>query len=569
VQKGQSGTGKRSRPTSRTSRTSLPFVLAAITVAFVTSNPPLSGRPLARTPIPPSTVNSAPFDPLPASAGELDPSFGNGGKVVTKVGTSSSAIYDLAILPDGKILTVGPSGGFSFVTLARYNVDGSLDSSFGNNGIAAGPGNFVPYMLAVQPDGKIVVAGANTLFFVARYNSNGSPDLSFGSGGQVSTDFFHFNASAFCVALQSDGKILAGGFATEPGFGSWFAITRYNTDGSLDTGFGVGGKSLNNFSDLRAFGIAVQEVDHIAIQSDGKILAVGDALGFPNLYDFVIARYNLDGSLDTSFGSGGKVLTDFAGGGDFATQVVIQPDGKIVVGGRVVFSSPANFDFGLVRYNLDGSLDNTFGTNGKVATDFANNNDRLWALALRKDGRIVAGGETYNPSTGYDFVVAEYNVDGSLNTKFGSGGRVETDFFGKWDFVYGLKIQTDGKIVAGGQASSYAIDAGDGSLVRYLAQAFDTCLQDDSSGYLLEINSVTGEYQFSDCSGVTIGGTGSVSRRGSTLTLQHNAADRRVSARIDLAANKGSASIQILTGGRTFTITDRNIANNNCACGVH
>ena len=356
--------------------------------------------------------------PAQAAPGDLDLSFGTGGKVITDFGPGSNSATAIAIQADGKIVAVGGSSSGDFA-LARYNTDGSLDASFGTGGkVTTDIGLFdVAFAVAIQADGKIVAAGGTApegfccQFALARYNADGSLDVSFGVGGKVTT-VFSGDSRAFAVAIQADGKIVAAGGTDDP-FITDFALARYNADGSLDTSFGVGGKVTTDFGGFdRASGLAVQ--------GDDKIVAVG--AGGPN-NDFVLARYNTDGSLDTSFGTGGKVTTDF-GGFDGANGLAIQGDDKIVAAGRGGFFTV----FALARYNIDGSLDTTFDGDGMVTTQFFGENiESAAGVAIQSNGKIVAVGSvfsTFDPS----FALARYNTDGSLDTNFGTGGKVTTDF---------------------------------------------------------------------------------------------------------------------------------------------
>ncbi len=184
--------------------------------------------------------------------------------------------------------------------------------------------------------------------------------------------------------------------------------------GDLDATFGTGGKVTTDFAgnDDEAHGIAVQ--------ADGKLVTVGVAKTSRS-NDFALARYNPNGSLDATFGTGGKVTTDFAGNDDAAFAVVLQSDGKIVVAGEAKTSR--NQDFALARYNANGSLDATFGTGGKVMTDFNGDDDAAFALVLQPDGKLVAAGEA-KTSRNQDFALARYNANGSLDATFGTGGKV-------------------------------------------------------------------------------------------------------------------------------------------------
>lgn len=513
-----------------------------------------------------------------AAAGDLDPSFGSGGKVTTDFLEGSDQANSLAIQPDGKIVAVGTTASNATAgdfAVARYNKDGGLDSSFGAGGRLAmnffGTGSpDSASSVAIQSDGKIVIGGSTSFsrstFALIRLNTDGSLDSTFGIGGKVSTDFLPFDSGINGIALQPDGKIVAAGFrATFTQNSSNFALARYNADGSLDATFGSGGKVTTDFLGLADVANAV------AIQPDGKIIAVGydNVTSFAQfLFDFALARYNSDGSLDSSFGSGGKVTTNFFGSYDEARAIVLQPDGKLVVAGAASNPRLNSFvDFGLVRYNSDGSLDATFGTNGKVITDFGSEFDDAWALALQPDGRLVAAGGSEDSRERTDFALARYNANGTLDATFGSGGRTRTDFSGFDDFARAVDLQADGKIVAAGRANKDFVQ-GEFGLARYSGVSFDICLQDDSSGAFFQFNSTTGDYQFTSCGGVMLGGIGVISRRGSTITLQQNGPDRRVLARSDGAQNKGTVSVQVFSQGTTLTITDRNTINNTCSCGA-
>src|SRR5439155_1647217 len=250
-------------------------------------------------------------------------------------------------------------------------------------------------------------------------------DPAFGSEGRVLANFGGRDG-ARALALQANGKIVVAGF-TSSDFGTLrrFALARYNADGTLDPSFGGGGRVLTNFAGR-------DEASALALQSDGKIVVAGFS-GAGGRQDFAVARYNPDGSLDPSFGSGGRVLTDF-GGDDEAAALALQSDGKIVVTG-FSFSDAGGSDIALARYNPDGTLDASFGSGGRVLTDFG----LASGLVLQSDGRIVvAGGGS----------LARYTPDGSLDPSFGAGGRVLTDFD-----AFALALQADGKIVVAGEGS--------------------------------------------------------------------------------------------------------------------
>src|SRR5262245_24776778 len=359
------------------------------------------------------------------TTGTLDASFGTGGRVTTTIAGNSDFVRGVVIQPDGKIVAAGTALGDlgSDFAVTRYNTDGTLDTSFGVRGIVTTDfgGNFEgAWSVALQTDGKIVAAGLTVnginSFALARYHSDGTPDASFGTGRRVTTGVPNVSATAFSVALQPDEKIVVAGWASIDG-GADFALARFNSTGTLDTSFGTGGRVVTDFPDSQ--GLSLASVLSVAVQPDGKNVAAGDAK-LDGKYDFTLARYNTNGTLDASFGTGGRVITDFGGGDDGAEAVALQPDGKIVAAGFA-----RGVDFGLARYNDDGTLDAGFGTGGRVTTDFAGLSDTAYAVAVQPDGKIVAAGSAVFAGRGFDFAVARYNIDGSLDASF---GKVTTDF---------------------------------------------------------------------------------------------------------------------------------------------
>ena len=294
--------------------------------------------------------------------------------------------------------------------------------------------------------------------------ASGDLDLFFGQAGRVTIDFNRSTDRASAVAIQTDGKLVAGGFAFSNGVVptsiDLFALVRLNSDGTLDNSFGTGGKATTDF------GGAVNEIKALAIQSDGKIVAAGFVQGNLTGYDFGLARFNSNGSLDSTFGLGGKVQTDFSGFSDFAYSVIVRPDGKIVVGGSS--QTVRGFDFALARYNANGSLDSTFGSGGKVTLDFFSREDEALAIAEQSDGKIVAVGYVGGSGNLEDFGLARFNADGSVDSTFGTEGKVATDF-GFRDKIFAVVIQPDGKIVGAGYAGD-STDLNYGfALARYSA----------------------------------------------------------------------------------------------------
>ena len=510
-----------------------------------------------------------------ASAGDLDTTFGGDGKVTTDFFGFYDGCGDVAIQQDGKIIVGGGASRDTIridFALARYNQNGTLDSSFGSGGkvnttfpFSAGISGISK--IAIQPNGKIVAVGSTygTGFYdfaLARYNIDGSLDSTFGTQGLVATDFFGEYDSINSLALQTDGKIVVGGavskmdsfFQNRTDFG----LARYNVDGTLDSSFGVSGSVIGDFTESRV-------VNGIDIRSDGKLIMVG-GVSISNQSSIFITRRNTDGSLDTSFGSNGTVtypsLTGvILGVGAFATQ----SDGKIVLGGPSVDGLHSYYSLAMARINVDGSLDTSFGSAGLAKIDFGSNT-QIHSIAVQPNGKIVTAGEVIVNQNSLDFGLSRVEPNGSVDLTFGGNGTLTIDFFDSYDIANGLAVQNDGKIVAVGFARNN-INDNDFALVRLNGDAtFDICTQDESTGYIFRINSTTGDYQFTNCSGFTLTGIGSLIRRGGVITLQHYASDRRILAKIDTGVSKGTVLIQLFSPSTTFTITDRNTSNNSCAC---
>jgi uncharacterized delta-60 repeat protein len=439
--------------------------------ASATSTPTAS---TTRTPTPLPTATETPT-PSPTSTpaclpGDLDPSFGSGGIVTTSFVSYTDYAEALVVQPDGKIVAGGTksSSGESFL-LARYNPDGTLDPTFGNGGkVETVPGSTSNriHAMVLQPDGKIVVAGSaygsgNVDIALARYNTDGTLDtLSFGTngtGGIVKTAIFSgVTEEAWGLAIQPDGKLVAVGY-TNTGQQEIYAVVRYQTSGIRDWSFGGGWGFVTTAMDGNSHATGV------AIQPDGKIVVGGRCRYNTSDDEMGFVRYTAAGALDTTFGTGGKL---FAGGPRFRA-LVVQPDGKIVAGGDKW--GPATNDVTVYRYQPNGTLDSTFGTNGKVLATFNPNSEYAYALAQQADGKlVVAGGSRLAgqfPGTSDDFAVLRFNANGSLDQTFGSGGKVVTMVGTDYDDAYAVAIQPDGKIVAAGNAGFGSfLDFG---LVRY------------------------------------------------------------------------------------------------------
>ena len=369
--------------------------------------------------------------PVRAQAGRLDATFGNAGKVLTNNATNfGQAVNTVALQTDGKIIVAGSvNNNFGLV---RYNANGSLDTSFGAGGIVSiSPEDTsvdVLLGIAIQSDGKILAAGpvnAGNDFFVIRLNPNGALDTTFGNSGVVAEEVCIPNSGALVV--QPNGEIIVvGGCAI-----------RFKPNGTLDPSFGIGGVAR----------LVSVEGGAVALQSDGKFLVAG----FAGTAGGLISRYNPSGSIDPSFGIFGSV-----GCPSPASALAVQGDGKIVVAGTLtdLRTPPGTQDLALVRYNADGSVDETFGTRGGVVASFfsAPANAAAFAVLIQPNGDIVAAGQANSGNNPSRFAVARFTGLGQPDLTFGTGGIVTTSF-GKMDSATALALQTDGKIIAAGNST--------------------------------------------------------------------------------------------------------------------
>ncbi|MFI0926819.1 calcium-binding protein [Streptomyces sp. NPDC021012] len=395
-----------------------------------------------------------------AAPGDLDPTFGPDGRVTTPI-TGTAEGHDIARQADGKLVVVGTSeAGFA---LARYTTSGALDPAFGSGGTTTsdfGGGSHTANAVAIQPsDGKIVVAGTTEVvadpgggccfFSVARYNTDGSLDTGFGDGGLVRIDEFGGSADGSDVAVQPDGRIVAVG----KGAGGGFALVRLGTDGALDPTLGGDGAVVAGFtptSPQDAGGIARS----MALQPDGKIVSVGYVGN--TAFDIGVARYNTNGTLDTTFSGDGMATADF-GGTEFGNAAAVQSDGKILAAGS------GGLGYALLRYNADGTPDTGFGTGGRTSVNSPGDGGTAYAMALQQNGKIVLAGRADDPNSAEanDFGLVRFQTNGTVDTGFGRSGFVVTGF-NDYDEARGVLVQPDGKIVAAGYGAGYQF-----ALARY------------------------------------------------------------------------------------------------------
>jgi uncharacterized delta-60 repeat protein len=385
-------------------------------------------------------------------AGTLDSSFGDSGKVISKY---FGDCHFMVLQKDNKILCGGTLSQIGF-RLVRYLNNGTVDSTFGKQGIAdiAIAETFSEMdALKLQDDQKIIIGGWGykhgvPTFVIARCLQDGSLDASFGTNGIADTTF-GIGESTVALGLQPDGKIIVTG---------WYAPTnyitvRYNNDGSIDENFGNNGTVFTNF------GVFVIP-SSIAIQPDNKIV-VGGSTSQPA--KFLLVRYMPDGSLDNSFGNNGKTFTDFGPGDDVLNAAALQPDGKIVVSGVSNYDGLDNM--ALARYLANGQLDNSFNDSGKVTCKFKGLYSQATAILIQPDNKLIISGITFNDANDNYFGSARYLTDGTPDSSYGLNSQVLTSI-DSIQLCYASGLQNDGKIILAGTTinSDYSDNY---ALIRY------------------------------------------------------------------------------------------------------
>ena len=384
-----------------------------------------------------------------AAPGELDLTFDTDGKVTTSIGSSGETIYAMVLQPDGKIVSAGETwnGTKWNLGLTRHTPSGALDPTFGSGGkVSVAVGSSTDYVgaVALQADGKIVVAGGsyngtNYDIAVARFTAAGVLDNTFGTGGKVISAISGANEGAYGVVIQPDGRIVIAGFSNSGN--DRFALVRYLPDGTLDSSFGTGGVVTTHF------GHGHDVANGLTLQADGKLVAAGYAFNGTKR-NFAAARYTAAGALDPTFGTGGLVSIPLRSGTDEAYALKLLPDGRMVLAGRSFGLS--NYDFGLVMLLPDGTLDTTFGGTGIVTSSLNTGDNTAYAVTVLGDGRIVAAGETRIGTGTRDIGVMRYLADGTPDAGFGVDGVVRTGIGSSNDVGYAAALQADGKLVVGG-----------------------------------------------------------------------------------------------------------------------
>ena len=396
------------------------------------------------------------------AGGTPDATFGAGGSVAMPFDGPGSVL----VLPDNRVVVSGRIDRLETTRLRRLHEDGSTDVDFAVPAVVKG----APADLALQPDGKVVAAGFGSRFALVRFTTSGQSDPSFGGDGTVITDLSPGNQSedAVAVVVGADGKIVSAAVAYTENSGYDFYAARHLPDGAPDPSFGGDGVATAGF--VSGPGTSTDFARGVALAPGGKVVVAGQV---EFLYDDVTtagaARFTPDGSLDATFGGDGTVVDSFDAADGYRrtlSAVARQPDGKVLAAGRQQVG--LGFDFFLARYHADGSRDTSFGDGGVVVTDFAGRFDEATALLLQPDGRIVVGGRSNGPAAGTGaaddrFALARYTADGRLDPTFGGDGRVTTDLGAPYaEGVQDLDLYAGGRIVATGSGGVARYDA-DGS----------------------------------------------------------------------------------------------------------
>lgn len=396
-------------------------------------------------------------------AGALDPSFSSDGKVTTSFTPTVDYGSDIGVQSDEKIIVGGivEIGSQFDLALLRYHNNGVLDSTFGINGLVTtniGVSDDYSYTIAIQSDDKIIMGGYTRIspfpdFCLVRYLPNGILDTSFGVNGIVTTDFAGSTDEGIDMAIQPDGKIVLAGNT----FSLYmdFAIARYNSDGSIDSTFGFNGMNTMDFNSDNDF------VHSMALQQDGKIVVVGQVYGSFGS-NMGIARFNANGSYDFSFSSDARLSVGFGFTQAVAHSVAVQTDGKIVLVGST--NNGTDDDLAIARIEPNGTLDAGFDSDGQVLVDFSGATDLGRSVVIQNDGFIIFSGHT-NSGTGNDFFVGRVRPDGSMDVSFDADGIVTTDF-GLDDVSVCSYLQPDGRILIGGYVSNWPDN--DFAVARYL-----------------------------------------------------------------------------------------------------
>lgn len=420
------------------------------------------------------------FNVLDAQDGILDNSFDMDGLVTMDINNSNDVMKSIITQADGKIIVAGYTSDMVIdkFCLVRFNSNGMVDNSFGSNGVVITTFAYTSIAsdVALQNDGKIIVAGhtwggSENNFALARYNSNGVLDASFGNLGTVSTPFSSKNAVARTLKIQTDGKIVVGGHVYSSNNDfDEFAIARYNTNGSLDVTFGTGGQVATSF------GIGTKNwINSIQLQNNGKIVAGGFSNNF-----FALARYNLNGTLDLTFGINGLITTIIPNTTQgIINSIALDTDESIFAGGfsTDTINNGTN-NSTIVKYDSLGNPDSTFGMNGILVTNISAENDVIADILIQADNKLLMAGSSSENSV-FQFAIARFDSTGNPDSTFGANGVVKTLVNPNFNQLEAITLQSDGKVLTTGFIDNYPYDL---AIARYTS----TILSTQESESLLE-----------------------------------------------------------------------------------
>lgn len=467
----------------------------------------------------------------------LDIEFNGTGTVVTDISTFDDHLKTMLIQPNGKIIVAGEAlinQQTNNFALIRYNTNGTLDSSFGINGIVTTSlQNPIVnlFEIALQPDGKIIAVGftainESTTGTIIRYNEDGTIDTNFGTNGIASVSLNPGLNALISVVVKPDSSILVTGTTNLSKLD--VLLMQFKPNGTLDTDFNTNGIVTIDFGNSE-YGT------NLLLLPNNKILIVGtqeDANNFNT--DVFLIRLNSSGKIDSTFGNNGHLIYNF-GSDEYARNILLQPDGKIIIAFNSYDANYSNFN--VLRCNQDGSLDSSFANNGIASTDFDNTVDEISEIALQSNGKIVAIGKSSNDfSDNYTVAMLRYNNNGTLDSTFDTDGKLYTAFSTDTNIGVAVQIQSDGKIVIAGETnigsnSNFAV-------ARYNADEFTgiNYLNTNSINSILSPNPANNNIYFTNLPNKKI------------ITTVYNLMGKKVQETI-LSANDASLNIKGLSKG--------------------
>lgn len=395
---------------------------------------------------------------LRAQSGAFDPTFNGTGYVVDPV-NQLDVTQQILVQDDQKVLVIGMSFDAQYVSRAyvfRYMPDGTPDTDFGTNGVFNYGLDFEAnlYAAVLTPEGDIILAGSTTDYqtyeaLLMKLTMDGELDATFGNGGVVTSNLSlvdpNQDTQLFDVALDADGNILVSGNSYDENYIRRPIIARYTASGVLDTSFGMDGIATIDS------GVGSSSFQGVVVQPDGKIVASGYFGNTELWYVMLLVRFDADGNLDPDFGDAGIVKHNYNNVDDEGEDLVLTPDGSILVAG-VSVGQGYNYSALLTKFNPDGALDLSFGTNGYVVEDLGNFDFASNVEVLGDGTIIIAGSSGVGPPSSFDLAVWKYLSDGSRDNSFGTNGLVQHQVPDYYTMIYAMDVQADGKILIGGQA---------------------------------------------------------------------------------------------------------------------